>query len=48
MLRIVNDGDEVITNQSDILNELAIFYTNLYNQKKHNGRVALELLLTRF
>ena len=33
MSRIVNDDDEVITNQSDILNELATFYTNLYNQK---------------
>ena len=33
MSRIVNDDDEAITNQSDILNELAIFYTNLYNQK---------------
>jgi len=33
MSRIVNDDDEVITNQSDIFNELATFYTNLYNQK---------------
>ena len=33
MSRIVNDDDEVITNQCDILNELATFYTNLYNQK---------------
>ena len=33
MSRIVNDDDEVITNQSDILNEPATFYTNLYNQK---------------
>ena len=33
MSRIVNDDDEVITNQSDILNELATFCTSLYNQK---------------
>ena len=33
MSRIANDHDEAMTNQSDILNELATFYTNLYNQK---------------
>jgi len=33
MSRIVIDDDEVITNQSDILNELATFCTNRYNQK---------------
>ena len=33
MSRIVNDHDEAITNQNDILNELATLYTNLYNQK---------------
>ena len=48
MLRIVNDGDEVITNQSDILNELAIFYTNLYNQKTEQEggtRIAVDTFL---
>ena len=33
MSRTVNDDDEAVTNQSDILNELATFYTNLYNLK---------------
>ena len=48
MSRIVNDDDEVITNQSDILNELAIFYTNLYNQKteREGGtRIAVDTFL---
>ena len=45
--RIVDD-DEVITNQSDILNELATFYTNLYNQKteREGGtRIAVDTFL---
>ena len=48
MSRIVNDDDEVITNQSDILNELATFYTNLYNQKteREGGtRIAVDTFL---
>ena len=48
MSRIVNDDDEVITNQSDILNELATFYTNLYNQKteREGGtRIAVDKFL---
>ena len=48
MSRIVNDDDEVITNQSDILNELATFYTNLYNQKteREGGtRIAVDMFL---
>ena len=47
MSRIVND-DEAITNQSDILNELATFYTNLYNQKTERGggtRTAVDTFL---
>ena len=48
MSRIVNDDDEVITNQSDILNELATFYINLYNQKteREGGtRIAVDTFL---
>ena len=45
---MVSDDDEVITNQSDILNELATFYTNLYNQKteREGGtRIAVDTFL---
>ena len=48
MSRIVNNDDEVITNQSDILNELATFYTNLYNQKTEReggARNAVDMFL---
>ena len=48
MSRIVNDDDEALTNQSDILNELATFYTNLYNQKTERGggtRIAVDTFL---
>ena len=48
MSQIVNDDDEAITNQSDILNELATFYTNLYNQKteREGGtRIAVDTFL---
>ena len=49
MTRIVHDDDdEVITNQRDILNELATFYTNLYNQKteREGGtRIAVDTFL---
>ena len=48
MSRIVNDDDEAITNQNDILNELATLYTNLYNQKteRESGtRIAVDTFL---
>ena len=40
--------DEVISNQSDILNDLATFYTNLYNQKTElegGTRIAVDTFL---